>query len=122
MFIASCNNKINDPTQNTGGNDSGNNDNGNDNGNNNNGQIEPTVININLGEKIDDATLTEKFNNSKNQYNKYQLTIVGDVTAEDLKTLNIFLFNKYYKGEYTLPLILDFKKANFENNTISEFG
>lgn len=122
MFIASCNNKINDPTQNTGGNDSGNNDSGNDNGNNNNGQIEPTVININLGEKIDDATLTEKFNNSKNQYNKYQLTIVGDVTAEDLKTLDIFLFNKYYKGEYTLPLILDFKKANFENNTISEFG
>ena len=123
MFIASCNNKINDPTQNTGGNDSGNNDSGNDNENNdNNGQIEPTVININLGEKIDDATLTEKFNNSKNQYNKYQLTIVGDVTAEDLKTLNIFLFNKYYKGEYTLPLILDFKKANFENNTISEFG
>ena len=123
MFIASCNNKINDPTQNTGGNDSGNNDSGNDNENNdNNGQIEPTVININLGEKIDDATLTEKFNNSKNQYNKYQLTIVGDVTAEDLKTLDIFLFNKYYKGEYTLPLILDFKKANFENNTISEFG
>ncbi|WP_304332742.1 leucine-rich repeat domain-containing protein [Brachyspira innocens] len=123
MFIASCNNKINDPTQNTGGNDSGNNDSGNDNENNdNNGQIEPTVININLGEKIDDATLTEKFNNSKNQYNKYQLTIVGDVTAEDLKTLHIFLYNKYLKGEYTLPLILDFKKANFENNTISDFG
>ena len=56
------------------------------------------------------------------QYNKYQLTIVGDVTAEDLKTLHIFLYNKYLKGEYTLPLILDFKKANFENNTISEFG
>ena len=123
MFIASCNNKINDPTQNTGGNDSGNNDSGNDNENNdNNGQIEPTVININLGEKIDDATLTEKFNNSKNQYNKYQLTIVGDVTAEDLKTLHIFLYNKYLKGEYTLPLILDFKKANFENNTINDFG
>lgn len=123
MFIASCNNKINDPTQNTGGNDSGNNDSGNDNENNdNNGQIEPTVININLGEKIDDATLTEKFNNSKNQYNKYQLTIVGDVTAEDLKTLNKFLIIKYGNSEYTLPLILDFKKANFENNTISDFG
>ena len=123
MFIASCNNKINDPTQNTGGNDSGNNDSGNDNENNdNNGQIEPTVININLGEKIDDATLTEKFANSKNQYNKYQLSIVGDVTAEDLKTLNKFLESKYFKGEYTLPLILDFKKANFENNTINDFG
>ena len=75
-----------------------------------------------MNEKIDDATLTEKFANSKNQYNKYQLTIVGDVTAEDLKTLNLFLGSKYAKGEYTLPLILDFKKANFENNTISEFG
>lgn len=120
VSITSCNNRVNDPTQNTGGNDSGNN--GNDNGNNNNGQIEPTVININLNEKIDDATLTEKFNNSKNQYNKYQLSIVGEVTAEDLKTLNKFLGSKYFKGEYTLPLILDFKKANFENNTISEFG
>lgn len=124
VSITSCNNKVNDPTQNTGGSDSGNNgnDDGNNDGNNNNGQIEPTVININLNEKIDDATLTEKFNNSKNQYNKYQLSIVGDVTAEDLKTLNKFLLSKYGKGEYTLPLILDFKKANFENNTINDFG
>ena len=31
VSITSCNNRVNDPTQNTGGNDSGNNDNGNNN-------------------------------------------------------------------------------------------